>query len=289
MKRLLLLLLFVAQVGFAQNTPNATPNPGNLTAAGSSCTSSNCVSMTLGPNAASASVTLNGTFTATIQFEESADGQTFIAASAAPHPSGALVSSATGTGTWVIPVAGMLVVRARVSSYTSGTVSASLYPSSAPFVVQQTGGTTTLGNVGLNAGTNAIGTVGVTGVPAPAQSASSSVQTPLTGSATGAASAANVTLAGTAAKTTYITGFQITGAGATAASVISVTITGTVTGTMNYNIAVPAGITTSITPLIVSFPIPVPASAVNTAIVVNVPSFGAGNTNSAVAAQGFQQ
>lgn len=133
-------------------------------------------------------------------------------------------------------------------------------------------------------------TVSLSGqAPAIALSASGSIQTAITASATGAASAANTTLAAAAAKTTYITGFQITGGGATAASVINVTVTGTITGTMNYNIPVPAGATLGITPLVVSFPVPVPASAVNTAIVVNVPSFGAGNTASAVSAQGFQQ
>lgn len=127
------------------------------------------------------------------------------------------------------------------------------------------------------------------GTGAPALSGSGSIQTPLTGSSATAASANNVTLAGAASKTTYITGLQITGAGATAASVIAVTVTGTVTGTMNYRVAIPAGAAVGITPLIVSFPIPVPASAVNTAVVVNVPSFGAGNTDAAVSAQGFQQ
>jgi hypothetical protein len=37
----------------------------------------------------------------------------------------------------------------------------------------------------------------------------------------------------------------------------------------------------------VPLPIPVPATAVNTAIVVTVPSLGAGNTNAAVTAFGF--
>jgi hypothetical protein len=37
----------------------------------------------------------------------------------------------------------------------------------------------------------------------------------------------------------------------------------------------------------VSFPIPVPASAVNTNIVVTMPSLGAGNTNATCSAQGF--
>ena len=83
-------------------------------------------------------------------------------------------------------------------------------------------------------------------------------------------------------------GFIITGAGATAASVVTVTVTGTITGTLSFALVIPAGATTSITPLIVEFSRPIPASAANTAIVVNVPSFGAGNTNAAVVAHGFQ-
>ncbi len=111
--------------------------------------------------------------------------------------------------------------------------------------------------------------------------------TPVTGSATGAASAITATLTSAAGKTAYITGFLVTGAGATAASVINVTITGTITGTLNYNIVVPAGTTTSIQPTGQTFAIPIAASGTNTNIVVNVPSFGSGNTNAAVSAYGF--
>lgn len=122
----------------------------------------------------------------------------------------------------------------------------------------------------------------------PAQ-AYGSGQTPVTNSNTGAATAITGTLAAVANKTQYITGFAVTGAGATAASVINVTVTGTISGTLNFNLVVPAGATTSINPLIVQFSQPIPASAVNTAIVVNVPSFGVGNTNAAVVAHGFYQ
>lgn len=103
-----------------------------------------------------------------------------------------------------------------------------------------------------------------------------------------AAAANNQTLAGAAAKTTYITGFAITGGGATAGSIIAVTITGP-TNTLTFYIVIPAGVGVSITPLIVEFSRPIPAAAVNTAIVVNVPSFGAGNTNAAAVARGFQR
>ena len=102
-----------------------------------------------------------------------------------------------------------------------------------------------------------------------------------------AASANNQTLAGAASLRTYIQGFCITGGGATAASIIQVTITG-LTNTLSFNVPVPAGATAGIQPLWVEFNPPLPASADNTPIVVNVPSFGAGNTAASAAAWGFQ-
>jgi hypothetical protein len=39
----------------------------------------------------------------------------------------------------------------------------------------------------------------------------------------------------------------------------------------------------------VNFNPPIPAASVNTAIVVTLPSLGAGNTNAAVVTHGFQQ
>jgi hypothetical protein len=99
---------------------------------------------------------------------------------------------------------------------------------------------------------------------------------------------ATATLAGVAGKTTWITGFQCTAAGATAAAAVSVTVTGTIGGAQTYAFVFPAGATASAQPLIVAFPTPVPASAANTAIVVTLPASGAGGTNAACAAQGYQ-
>jgi hypothetical protein len=110
-----------------------------------------------------------------------------------------------------------------------------------------------------------------------------------TASATGAASILTATLAAVASVTTYITGFEVTGLGATTALGITVAVTGTLGGTLSYILAVPAGVLVGATPLIVEFSRPIPASAVNTAIVVTVPSFGAGNTLAAVVAHGFVQ
>jgi hypothetical protein len=114
-------------------------------------------------------------------------------------------------------------------------------------------------------------------------------QTDVDASSATAAAANNVTLPGVAGATTFITGFEITGDGATAGSIIAVTVTGILGGTKTYFVTIPTGAGVAIAPLIVEFVRPIPASGLNTAIVVNVPSFGVGNTNAAVTAHGFQQ
>jgi len=96
------------------------------------------------------------------------------------------------------------------------------------------------------------------------------------------------TLSGASGKTTYISGFQVTGAGATAASVVSVTVAGLLGGTATYTLVAPAGATTTLQPLTVSFYPALPASATNTSIVVTVPALGAGNTNVTCNAQGYR-
>lgn len=103
-----------------------------------------------------------------------------------------------------------------------------------------------------------------------------------------AAAAAVATLAGAAGRTTYISGFEVTGAGATGAAVVTVVVSGILGGSLTYVLAIPAGATLQVTPLIVEFAPSLPASAQNTAIVVTAASFGAGNTNAATVAHGFQ-
>lgn len=111
---------------------------------------------------------------------------------------------------------------------------------------------------------------------------------PLVESASAAAAAVTATLPAVVNKRTYITGFHVDGLGATAASVIEVTVTGLLGGTLRRKVSVPAGAAVAVAaPLVVDFDVPVPASADNTAIVVNVPSFGAGNTSAVVTARGF--
>jgi hypothetical protein len=112
--------------------------------------------------------------------------------------------------------------------------------------------------------------------------------TDLNPSAAVAAAQNDQTLAAVAGKKNYVTGFEITGAGATAAGVIAVTLTGIAGGPQQYKVPIPAGATAGITPLIVQFANPLPASAENVAIVLTVPSFGAGNLHAAAALHGFR-
>lgn len=102
-----------------------------------------------------------------------------------------------------------------------------------------------------------------------------------------AAASAVATLPAVAGKTNYLSGVQIMGAGATAASVVQATITGLLGGTLTIPVAVPAGANVGVQPIALSFYPPLPASAPNTAITVTVPSLGAGNTNAVANAQGY--
>ena len=116
---------------------------------------------------------------------------------------------------------------------------------------------------------------------------------PIQNTASGAAQQNVATLAATAGKTNYLEGFDISGSGATTAVVIEVTIGG-LASAMKYEFGVAAGATANVNPLApgyysVRFPEPLPASGVNVAITVTVPTFGAGNLNAAVTAFGFQK
>lgn len=101
-----------------------------------------------------------------------------------------------------------------------------------------------------------------------------------------AAATASAAIPATASQFSYLNGFEITGAGATAASVVLATVTDG-TWTLTYVVAVPAGVTAALTPVIVRFPTPLRSTAVNTAITVSCPSLGSGNTNACVNAEGY--
>jgi hypothetical protein len=103
-----------------------------------------------------------------------------------------------------------------------------------------------------------------------------------------AATVATATLSSAAGKTTYLTGFDVSFAGATGASIVLMTVAGLLGGTRSYVIAVPAGAQVGGTSLSRTFDPPLPASAVATDIVVSLPSLGTGNTNAVVNAQGYR-
>lgn len=110
---------------------------------------------------------------------------------------------------------------------------------------------------------------------------------PVVSTGTGAASTATATLTSGPGRTAFITGFVVYGLGATAGQASAVTVTGIQGGTQTYQFNVPTGATVAATPMQINFPMPLPASAVNTNIVVSVASFGAGNTTSGVTAYGY--
>lgn len=85
-----------------------------------------------------------------------------------------------------------------------------------------------------------------------------------------------------AGETNHLGGFTITGAGGTAAGFVLATVTGLKGGTLELVVPVPAGVDNGITPIILNFAQPLPASAPNVAIVLTLPALGAGNIAAAV-------
>ncbi len=103
-----------------------------------------------------------------------------------------------------------------------------------------------------------------------------------------AAAIATATLPAVAGRTTWLTGFDITGSGATAGVPVVVTVTGLSLGTLSYVYCAAIGATVANTPVGVQLQNPIAASAVNTPIVITCPSLGAGNTNNIVNIRGYQ-
>lgn len=64
---------------------------------------------------------LTGTFSGTVTFEGSVDGTNYVAIAAEPIGGGSSVTTATAAGIWRVRAGGLHSVRARVSTYTSGT------------------------------------------------------------------------------------------------------------------------------------------------------------------------
>ena len=145
------------------------------------------------------------------------------------------------------------------------------------------GGTNFIGNVQIATGTNNIGNVAFIGdYPSGA--------VPITATSGNQANAiATATLpASTGCRTSYITGFEVTGTGATGVLVVTVTVTNTISGTLSYTYVFVAGVTTANQSLLVEFSKAIPGTGPNTAIIVTCPASGLGGTNNVVDAHGYQ-
>lgn len=103
-----------------------------------------------------------------------------------------------------------------------------------------------------------------------------------------AAGAAAASLGAVAGLRNWITGFTLTASGATTGLAVDATVTGLDGGTLTFTFDFPAGALVGATPLVVTFPQPIPASDVNTAITVNLPSGGIGNAHAASCVFGFR-
>lgn len=129
-KLLSLILLLVPSLLLAQSSGGPTFQwGGNITVANASCVLGSCVRIDLPKTAASLSVTITGTWSATLQLENSADnGTTWISS-----------SSTTGNGITTLAVSSLTNFRVRASALVSGNAgvyfnasTATLSSSSAP-------------------------------------------------------------------------------------------------------------------------------------------------------------
>lgn len=102
-----------------------------------------------------------------------------------------------------------------------------------------------------------------------------------------AAGAAAASIPAVAGKLNYITGFSVTGTGATAGQAVVITVTGLAGGTITFTHASATGVAVGNTPFNYEFPSPMPASAINTAITVSCASLGAGSTNNVTNVFGY--
>jgi len=115
---LIMMLLILAGPAFAD-----TSYSGTLSAAGTTCaTSGACVQFDRISDNGVMGVQLSGTFTATVQFEGTMDGDNWVSLTAIVPGTLSTATSATAAGAWQVNTGAMKSVRVRCSAYTSGTI-----------------------------------------------------------------------------------------------------------------------------------------------------------------------
>lgn len=120
MKKLLLFLAFALAADLAFAQPRVS---GSLTSA--TCPGTGCISLSV-TGQGSVGIQVTGTWTGTITFEGSVDGLNFQAITAFPTNSTTGATTTTSNGVWSTSVAGLTIIRVRMSSYTSGTAMVSM-------------------------------------------------------------------------------------------------------------------------------------------------------------------
>lgn len=135
MKRRYLVLGFALFIFAVAGPPvrAQTSATGRLVAQTTDCTvADSCVTLNISSASGGVAFTLDGTFSATAQFEALASvGGTWKALSVTPSNSSTTVTSATAGGIWQANVAGYIAVRIRVSTYNTGAVTATIQSSTA--------------------------------------------------------------------------------------------------------------------------------------------------------------
>lgn len=95
------------------------------------------------------------------------------------------------------------------------------------------------------------------------------------------------TIPAVAEKQAYLTGFRVSGLGATAALAVTVSVAGVAEDDLEFAYVAAEGATVQNEDLIVAFPYPIPALDAETDIVITCPDLGAGNTHNSVTAFGI--
>lgn len=111
---------FLATASYAQGTNEIN---GVITAAASSCTltpSTGCLSIPIGNNVGTVSVTISGTFSGTLLFEAANDNANFAAIQGIKLADGTTATSATSAGTWQFSVSGLNALHVRGNPFSSG-------------------------------------------------------------------------------------------------------------------------------------------------------------------------